>query len=69
MSTYTKFSHLSLATEIRLREKFTSEKFYRQKYSNLISFKYDENTFAPTTRITSNNCDDPLPKVLPHMTL
>ena len=27
MSTYTKFSRLSLATKIRLREKFTSEYF------------------------------------------
>ena len=36
MSTYTKFSCLSLATKIRLREKFTSEIiFYRRKYPDL----------------------------------
>ena len=35
MSTYTKFSRLSLAAKIRLREKFTSEIFYRQKYPDL----------------------------------
>ena len=35
MSTYAKFSHLSLATKIRLREKFTSEIFYQRKYPDL----------------------------------
>ena len=35
MSTHTKFSRLSLATKIRLHEKFTSEIFYRRKYPNL----------------------------------
>ena len=41
MATYTKFSRLSLAAKIRLREKFTSEIFYRRKYPDLRYINYN----------------------------
>ena len=42
MSTYTEFSRLSLVAKIRLREKFTSEIFYRWKYPDL---RYTVNSY------------------------
>ena len=56
MSTYTKFSRLSLATKIRLREKFTSEIFYQRKYPdhgiNIIFIHSMIHAGIPTKQLT-----------------